>query len=178
MIIKDSLIDEAVFCPSPNFDSRPANGIISLIIIHAISLPPGQYHTQLIKDFFLNVLDAGDNPQLQSIQHLTVSSHLLITREGQLIQFVPFNKRSWHAGISSFDGQEDCNDFSIGIELEGCDDEPFETEQYSTLIKTLDALKAQFSIHPKNIVGHCDVAPDRKTDPGPHFNWSLIRSSV
>ena len=130
MISHDGIIDVAEFCPSPNFDERPNNVSIDLIVIHAISLPAGIYNTQLIKDLFLNCLDPGKDKFLGSIKDLKVSSHFLITRKGALIQFVPTHKRAWHAGISSYKGKENCNDFSIGIELEGCDDEEFEKEQY------------------------------------------------
>ena len=138
MISQDGIIDVAEFCPSPNFDERPNNAIVDLIVIHAISLPAGFYNTQLIKDLFLNCLDPGKDEFLESIKNLKVSSHFLITRKGALIQFVPTHKRAWHAGISTYKGKENCNDFSIGIELEGCDDEEFEKPQYQSLSRLIN----------------------------------------
>jgi AmpD protein len=176
MISQDGIIDVAEFCPSPNFDERPNNDSIDLIVIHAISLPEGHYNTQLIKDLFLNCLDPGKNEFLGSIKDLKVSSHFLITREGKLIQFVPTNKRAWHAGISLYKGRENCNDFSIGIELEGCDVEAFEKQQYQSLSRLINFLSIDLKINKQNIVGHADIAPGRKTDPGPFFDWTLLQS--
>ena len=178
MISQDGIIDVAEFCPSPNFDERPNNAIVDLIVIHAISLPAGFYNTQLIKDLFLNCLDPGKDEFLESIKNLKVSSHFLITRKGALIQFVPTHKRAWHAGISTYKGKENCNDFSIGIELEGCDDEEFERSQYQSLSRLINFLSIDLKINKKNIVGHADIAPDRKTDPGPLFDWTLLKSML
>ena len=178
MISQDGIIDVAEFCPSPNCDERPNNAAIDLIVIHAISLPAGFYNTQLIKDLFLNCLDPGKDEFLESIKSLTVSSHFLITRKGALIQFVPTHKRAWHAGISSYKGRQNCNDFSIGIELEGCDDEEFEKPQYHSLSKLINFLSIDLQINKQNIVGHADIAPDRKTDPGPLFDWTLLKSMI
>ena len=178
MISQDGIIDIAEFCPSPNCDERPNNAVIDLIVIHAISLPAGFYNTQLIKDLFLNCLDPGKDEFLESIKDLTVSSHFLITRKGALIQFVPTHKRAWHAGISSYKGRQNCNDFSIGIELEGCDDEEFEKPQYHSLSKLINFLSIDLQINKQNIVGHADIAPDRKTDPGPLFDWTLLKSMI
>ena len=178
MISQDGIIDVAEFCPSPNFDERPNNAIVNLIVIHAISLPAGFYNTQLIKDLFLNCLDPGKDEFLESIKNLKVSSHFLITRKGALIQFVPTHKRAWHAGISSYKGKENCNDFSIGIELEGCDDEEFEKSQYQSLSRLINFLSIDLKINKKNIVGHADIAPGRKTDPGPLFDWTLLQSML
>ena len=178
MISQDGIIDVAEFCPSPNFDERPNNAIVDLIVIHAISLPAGFYNTQLIKDLFLNCLDPGKDEFLESIKNLKVSSHFLITRKGALIQFVPTHKRAWHAGISSYKGKENCNDFSIGIELEGCDDEEFEKEQYHSLSRLINFLSTDLKINKQNIVGHADIAPGRKTDPGPLFDWTLLQSML
>ena len=178
MISQDGIIDVAEFCPSPNFDERPNHSVINLIVIHAISLPAGFYNTQLIKDLFLNCLDPGKDEFLKSIKDLKVSSHFLITRKGTLIQFVPTDKRAWHAGISSFNGRENCNDFSIGIELEGCDDEEFEQHQYKSLSRLINFLSIDLQINKQNIVGHADIAPDRKTDPGPLFDWTLLKSML
>ena len=178
MISQDGIIDAAEFCPSPNFDERPNNTSIDLIVIHAISLPAGFYNTQLIKDLFLNCLDPGTDQFLESIKDLKVSSHFLITRKGTLIQFVPTHKRAWHAGISVYKGRENCNDFSIGIELEGCDDEEFEQSQYNSLSRLINFLSKDLQINKQNILGHADIAPDRKTDPGPYFDWSLLQSML
>ena len=174
----DGIIDDVEFCPSPNFDSRPDNIKVDLLVIHAISLPAGNYNTQLIKDLFLNKLEPGKDEFLRSIQHLQVSSHFLVTRQGHLIQFVPINKRAWHAGNSIYEGRKDCNDFSIGIELEGCDEEEFEIDQYHSLSKLINFLSFELNISKKNIVGHADIAPERKTDPGPYFNWDLLKSML
>jgi len=178
MISEDGIIDVAEFCPSPNFDERPNNAIVDLIVIHAISLPAGFYNTQLIKDLFLNCLEPGKDEFLESIKNLRVSSHFLITRKGALIQFVPTHKRAWHAGISKYKGKENCNDFSIGIELEGCDDEEFENSQYQSLSRLINFLSIDLKINKKNIVGHADIAPGRKTDPGPLFDWTLLQSML
>ena len=178
MISQEGIIDVAEFCPSPNFDERPNNAAIDLIVIHAISLPEGNYNTQLIKDLFLNCLDPGKDKFLESIKDLKVSSHFLITRKGRLIQFVPTDKRAWHAGISNHKGRENCNDFSIGIELEGCDEEEFEQQQYQSLSSLIKFLSHDFQINKQNIVGHADIAPGRKTDPGPFFDWTLLQSML
>ena len=178
MISQDGIINVAEYCPSPNFDERPNNAAIDLIVIHAISLPAGFYNTQLIKDLFLNCLDPGTDQFLESIKDLKVSSHFLITRKGTLIQFVPTHKRAWHAGISVYKGRENCNDFSIGIELEGCDDEEFEQSQYNSLSRLINFLSIDLQINKQNIVGHADIAPDRKTDPGPLFDWTLLQSML
>jgi len=178
MISQNGIIDVAEFCPSPNFDERPNNAAVDLIVIHAISLPAGFYNTQLIKDLFLNCLDPGKDEFLESIKNLKVSSHFLITRKGSLIQFVPTHKRAWHAGISAYKGRENCNDFSIGIELEGCDDEEFAKPQYNSLSRLINFLSIDLQINKQNIVGHADIAPDRKTDPGPLFDWALLQSML
>ena len=178
MISQDGIIDVAEFCPSPNFDERPKNAVIDLIVIHAISLPVGCYNTQLIKDLFLNCLDSGKDEFLESIKDLKVSSHFLITRKGALIQFVPTDKRAWHAGISEYKGRENCNDFSIGIELEGCDDDEFGKPHYYSLSRLINFLSKDLQINKQNIVSHADIAPGRKTDPGPYFDWSLLQSML
>ena len=167
MISQDGIIDVAEFCPSPNFDERPKNAVIDLIVIHAISLPVGCYNTQLIKDLFLNCLDSGKDEFLESIKDLKVSSHFLITRKGALIQFVPTDKRAWHAGISAYKGRENCNDFSIGIELEGCDDEEFEKPQYYSLSRLINFLSKDLQINKQNIVSHADIACLLYTSPSP-----------
>jgi AmpD protein len=178
MKVLNGIIDEAEFCPSPNFNNRPKGTQVDLIVVHAISLPEGSYNTELIKDFFLNQLDPKEDEFLNSISHLQVSSHFLITRAGALIQFVPIHKRAWHAGESFFQGRKNCNDFSIGIELEGCDGDKFETDQYNSLSCLTSFLLREHNISPYNVVGHSDISPNRKTDPGPNFNWSLLRSKI
>jgi AmpD protein len=176
MNISDHIIDDARYIASPNHDSRPEKTSISLIIIHAISMPVGEYVTENIVKLFTNKLNPDGHPDFKAVSDLKVSSHLLITRSGDVLQFVPFHKRAWHAGISVFEEQENCNDFSIGIELEGCDDDIFEEIQYEALNSILNLLKNEYSIPDKNIVGHHHVAPERKTDPGPNFDWSKINT--
>ena len=176
MNISDHIIDDARYIASPNYDSRPEKTSINLIIIHAISMPVGEYVTENIVKLFTNELNPDDHPDFKAVSDLKVSSHLLITRSGDVLQFVPFHKRAWHAGISVFEEQENCNDFSIGIELEGCDDDIFEEIQYEVLNSILNLLKKEYSIPDKNIVGHQHVAPERKTDPGPNFDWSKINA--
>lgn len=158
--------------PSPNFDARPAGEAVSLVVIHNISLPPGEYGGPGILDLFTNRLDPGAHPYYETLRGLRVSAHFLIRRDGELIQFVSTHDRAWHAGVSCFRGRERCNDFSIGIELEGTDFEPFTEAQYATLGRLLPALAA---VHPlTDITGHSDIAPGRKTDPGPCFDWSRL----
>ena len=176
MNISDHIIDDVRFIASPNYDSRPDKTSINLIIIHAISMPAGEYVTENIVKLFNNELNPNDHPDFKAVSDLKVSSHLLITRSGDVLQFVPFHKRAWHAGISIFEEQENCNNFSIGIELEGCDDDIFEEIQYEVLNSILNLLKKEYSIPNKNIVGHQHVAPGRKTDPGPNFDWSKINA--
>ena len=165
-------------CPSPNFNQRPA-GEISLLVIHNISLPPGQFGTGKVQAFFQNRLDAHEHPYFQSICHLTVSAHLFVERDGAVTQFVSLHDRAWHAGVSSFDGREGCNDFSIGIELEGTDDLPFTDAQYRALSALTRQLQAAFSaMTTERIQGHSDIAPGRKTDPGPAFDWTRYRAAL
>lgn len=157
---------------SPNFDERPAGEVVSLLIIHAISLPPSQFGSDNIQRLFTNALDPTAHPYFSTINHLRVSAHFLIGRSGELFQFVSCHKRAWHAGVSSWNGRQRCNDFSIGIELEGCDDLPFEDAQYSRLAGLVALLRSHFSI--ATIAGHSDVSPGRKTDPGPFFDWQRL----
>lgn len=156
---------------SPNFDSRPESGI-DMIVIHNISLPPQQYGGDGIIELFTNRLDPTAHPYYAEIHHLKVSSHFLIRRDGELIQFVSCLQRAWHAGASKWQSRERCNDFSVGIELEGSDVEPFEERQYQTLNSLIESLKHRYPI--QHIVGHADIAPGRKTDPGPFFDWQKI----
>ena len=157
---------------SPNHDERPACEVATLLVIHAISLPPAEFGSDAILRFFTNCLDSSEHSYYAQISGLRVSSHFLIRRDGELIQFVSCNARAWHAGVSSWNGRTRCNDFSIGIELEGCDDLPFENGQYEKLSRLVESLQAAYPIDA--IVGHSDVSPGRKTDPGPCFDWSRL----
>jgi len=163
--------------PSPNCNQRPSKVEISLLVIHNISLPPGEYGGGYIERFFLNKLPVEKHPYFETIANLQVSAHCLIQRSGGIVQFVPFHKRAWHAGESVFQGRENCNDFSIGIELEGTDTEPYTDQQYQALVALTKAIIDCFpNITPQRIKGHCDIAPDRKSDPGPVFNWARYLS--
>lgn len=165
--------------PSPNRDERPAGAAPELIVVHSISLPAGQFGTPHVEALFCNRLDVDAHPTFAAIAPLQVSAHVLIRRDGALTQFVPFTGRAWHAGASSFQGRECCNDFSIGIELEGCDWQPFEEIQYARLAELVALLMATWpAIGPDRVVGHSDIAPGRKTDPGPHFDWRRLRRLV
>ena len=176
--ISDGWFTQARKIPSPNYNKRPENVTIDSIIIHSISLPPGQYGGDEIDRFFSNQLDWNEHAYFREIEGLQVSSHLLIRRDGELVQYVNLYDRAWHAGQSCLAGQENCNNFSIGIELEGTDDSPFENSQYETLLAVIKALKEYFpQISPEKIVGHSDIAPGRKTDPGPGFDWNVLRAN-
>ena len=164
------------FVASPNCDERPAGATIDLLVVHAISLPPGEFGGPEIEALFTNRLDPAAHPYFAGIAGLRVSAHFLIRRNGGLVQFVPCERRAWHAGASSWGGRERCNDFSIGVELEGTDDVPFEDAQYATLAVLTDALAGAYPL--RAVAGHSDVAPGRKTDPGPHFDWSRYRAAV
>ncbi|HEX4895152.1 MAG TPA: 1,6-anhydro-N-acetylmuramyl-L-alanine amidase AmpD [Solimonas sp.] len=165
--------------PSPNCDARPDPADLSLLVIHAISLPPDRFGGPWIDALFSNTLDPAAHPYFATIHPLRVSAHLLIRRDGELVQYVPFHQRAWHAGVSSYRGRERCNDFSIGIELEGCDAKPFTQKQYRRLSQATRALLVAYpTLHPGAIVGHSDIAPGRKTDPGPHFDWARYRASL
>jgi AmpD protein len=161
-------------CPSPNKDLRPDNTIVDLIVIHSISLPPGQYGDESIEHFFQNKLDKNVHPYFEEIHPLKVSSHVLIKRSGEIVQFVPFSERAWHAGKSTYEGRERCNDFSIGIELEGTDTDSFEEEQYRQLALLLKAIEKTYPKTAGNITGHSDIAPGRKSDPGTGFDWKKL----
>ena len=161
--------------PSPNCDARPDDADIDLLVIHAISLPAGEFGGPWIDELFCNQLDAAAHADFADICELTVSAHALIRRDGEIVQYVPFQQRAWHAGESHFQGRERCNDFSIGIELEGCDDQTFESIQYQRLAQLTDALMQAYpGIKREQITGHSDIAPGRKTDPGPHFDWEQL----
>ena len=160
--------------PSPNCDERPAGGAIDLVVIHTISLPPGEFGGPGIIEHFTNRLDPSAHPFYASIAGAKVSAHFLVRRDGELIQFVPCVKRAWHAGESSWKGKTRCNDFSIGIEMEGTGEAPFTAAQYRRLAALTRVLRARYPI--RDIAGHSDVAPGRKTDPGPHFDWARYRA--
>lgn len=161
---------------SPNYDARPGGEIPSLLVVHAISLPPDQFGGDGVEQLFTNTLKADEHPFYAQIEKLRVSSHFFIRRDGELIQFVSADDRAWHAGVSSWKGRERCNDFSIGVELEGCDTLPFEPCQYECLAMLANSLQRQFPIG--DIVGHSDIAPGRKTDPGPCFEWDVLRGML
>ena len=173
------LISPARQVPSPNFNERPQDTEIRLIVVHGISLPPGEFGGSYIDDLFLNRLDPEMHPYFKGIAALTVSSHILVDRQGAVTQYVPLHKRAWHAGQSQFRGITDCNNYSIGIELEGADEVPYENIQYACLGKLINLLMASYpAIQSESVVGHSTIAPGRKTDPGPAFDWDKLRSSV
>ena len=174
--LNSHLIIEAIYQPSPNCDTRPQGVVPELIVMHGISLPPGEYGGGYVQQFFSNVLDETVHTYFSEIAGLKVSSHLFIERNGRLIQFVPLNQRAWHAGQSCYQGREACNDFSIGIELEGTDDDAYSEQQYTVLKPLIDCLQQTYkTLAPKAVVGHSDIAPGRKTDPGASFDWARIR---
>ena len=162
--------------PSPNCDARPDGKAIELLVIHNISLPPGEFNGDAVIALFTNQLDWEAHPYYHGIRGLRVSAHFFIRRDGSLIQFVPCTLRAWHAGASSWQGCERCNDFSIGIELEGADDLPFTDAQYARLAPLVRSLRQAYPI--KAVVGHSDIAPGRKTDPGPHFDWPRLHAQL
>jgi AmpD protein len=175
MINKEGWLSEAEKHISPNFDKRPINSEIKLIVIHNISLPPENFEPENVKKLFKNELDFETHEFFYTIKDLKVSSHFVIDRTGKIYQFVSVYDRAWHAGLSSFKSQENCNDFSLGIELIGSDNAPFEDIQYDALNKLIETLCSSFpKIKKENIVGHSEIAPGRKTDPGPFFDWSKI----
>lgn len=164
--------------PSPNYNQRPEHTEIQLIVIHNISLPPSQFGGGYIEQFFQNQLDWPLHPYFQTIQGMQVSAHLLILRTGEVLQFVNFKDRAWHAGRSSYLSKVECNDYSIGIELEGSDDTDFEDIQYQTLVDVVASLQKAYPKTDQHLAGHSDIAPGRKTDPGPHFQWQYFRESL
>lgn len=171
-------LDVARHCPSPNFDARPADCGIDLLVVHNISLPPGQFGGCEIENFFCNQLDSSKHPFFKEIQTLQVSSHFLIRRCGEIVQFVSLFDRAWHAGVSAFKGRNRCNDFSVGVELEGADDIPYSDEQYEALQQlTAEIIKVCPAIAVDKITGHSDIAPGRKTDPGPAFDWGRYKAN-
>lgn len=165
--------DVAQHIPSPNCDERPAGQAIELIVIHSISLPPGRFGGQAIARLFTNTLNHDEHPYYLGLRGLKASAHFLVRRDGQLIQFVPCVLRAWHAGVSLWQGRTRCNDFSIGIELEGCDETAYEDPQYQACNALIRCLRRVYPV--RGIVGHMDIAPDRKSDPGPFFDWQRIQ---
>ncbi len=162
-------------CPSPNCNARPGSTVIDLIVVHGISLPAGCFGGPHIEHLFLNTIDMGAHPTFSSLEGLKVSSHFLIRRDGEVVQFVPTHLRAWHAGVSEFTGRRQCNDFSVGIEFEGADEIAYETAQYMSARRLLGLLVSRYpKIEKGRIVGHSDIAPGRKTDPGRAFDWSQI----
>ena len=175
--VLSGLIKEARQQPSPNCDSRPDESDISLIVVHGISLPPGEFGDDYIDQLFTNNLNPDDHPYFKEISGLKVSSHLLIRRDGELVQYVPLQKRAWHAGVSKYENRENCNDFSIGIELEGADETPYTDSQYQVLSELIQNLIQSYPALTKDTIsGHSDIAPGRKTDPGIAFDWVHLRN--
>lgn len=173
------LLLDARQVPSPNCDDRPAGCGVNLIVVHGISLPPGEYGGPWIDHLFTNCLDPGVHPYFMEMASLQVSSHLLIRRDGEIVQYVPFTRRAWHAGESCYKGQAACNDFSIGIELEGQDIEPYTASQYDRLVEVIQALVEAFpGLTTRRVAGHCHIAPERKSDPGPAFDWRYLHARL
>jgi N-acetyl-anhydromuramoyl-L-alanine amidase len=157
---------------SPNFGERPVGSEVVLVVVHNISLPPGEFGGDWVEDFFLNRLDPAAHPYFAEIAGLQVSAHFYVRRDGRVVQFVGCDQRAWHAGSSAWCGRDNCNDYAVGIELEGCDEQPFEAVQYGVLWRLLDVLLERYPI--TAVAGHSDIAPGRKSDPGPHFDWAAV----
>lgn len=170
---KDGWCEGVTHLVSPHFNERPDGVKPTLVVLHCISLPPGCFATGDVVELFLGTLDVTKDPRLAGLAGLRVSSHFFITRDGKVFQFVSCNDRAWHAGVSSLMGRDNCNDYSVGIELEGSESEPFQKEQYAALLALLKALSRRYAI--EAIVAHSDVAPGRKTDPGPYFDWQYLQ---
>ncbi len=178
-INQEGWLSQARHVASPNCDERNSDDEISLLVIHNISLPPGQFGTGHVEAFFCNQLDVSADEFFDEIKGLCVSAHFFVARDGAVTQFVPTTQRAWHAGVSCFDGRSACNDFSIGIEMEGTDHQPYTDEQYQTLTQLTEALMNRHqAITKERITGHCDIAPGRKTDPGPAFDWCRYRANI
>ncbi|HEY6241958.1 MAG TPA: 1,6-anhydro-N-acetylmuramyl-L-alanine amidase AmpD [Burkholderiales bacterium] len=173
---EEGVLAGAVQVSSPNCDERPEEEAVSLLVVHNISLPPGEFRGEAIVRLFTNTLDFGAHPYYETLRDLKVSAHFLVRRDGELIQFVPCAKRAWHAGPSNWKGRMRCNDFSVGAELEGNDDQAYDDRQYLRLAKLLVSLRRRYPI--VDVVGHADIAPGRKTDPGPAFDWGRCRELI
>ncbi len=177
--LSDQKRGAVLYSPSPHCDQRPVGSEINLVVVHGISLPPGQFGTDAVEVFFSGQLDKTVHPYFEQIAHLKVSSHLFIKRTGEIVQFVPFTERAWHAGESSFQGKTRCNDFSIGIELEGTDEIPYDQRQYDQLAHVIRLLMQAYpAISLDRVVGHEEIAPGRKTDPGPVFDWTYLKGKL
>ncbi|HEX6591968.1 MAG TPA: 1,6-anhydro-N-acetylmuramyl-L-alanine amidase AmpD [Moraxellaceae bacterium] len=174
----DHWLRPARHCPSPNCNPRPENTAIGLVVVHGISLPPAEFGGPWIDALFTNTLPAAHHPYFAEIAGLTVSTHLLIRRDGEIVQYVPFDLRAWHAGKSQYQGRDNCNDFSIGIELEGTDEIPYTPAQYEQLARIIPLLNARYPQTFGHLVGHSDIAPGRKTDPGPSFSWPQLQAAL
>jgi N-acetyl-anhydromuramoyl-L-alanine amidase len=172
----DGLLPQARYLASPNCDERPPGAAITLLVLHSISLPPGQYGGDAIERLFTNRLDPGAHPYFRDIAGLKLSSHFLVRRGGELLQFVPVQRRAWHAGASCWRGRSRCNDFSIGVELEGVEEGAFEDIQYERLNELVRALRGRLPL--SDVAAHSDVAPGRKADPGAHFDWARLLSGL
>ncbi|MFC3150811.1 1,6-anhydro-N-acetylmuramyl-L-alanine amidase AmpD [Litoribrevibacter euphylliae] len=173
----DGWLADVNIVPSPNFNHRPIGEKPDLLVIHNISLPPGQFGTGCVERFFQNQLDSSEHPFFKEIEGVEVSAHFFIKRTGEVIQFVSTEERAWHAGKSEFLGRENCNDFSIGIEMEGTDDQAYEHAQYLSLVQVTKTLMMAYpNLTPQRITGHSDIAPGRKTDPGAAFDWEYYRT--
>lgn len=169
---KGGWLEGVTWRPSPNFGARP-DGEVSLVVVHNISLPPDEFGADWVEKFFLNQLDPHAHPYFSTIAGVQVSAHFYVRRDGRVVQFVGCDDRAWHAGQSTWAGRENCNDFSVGIELEGSDHQAYSAAQYASLWRLLDALRRRYPINA--VAGHCHVAPSRKTDPGPFFDWADLR---
>lgn len=177
--IVDGWLSGARRVPSPNCNPRPSGTAVDLLVIHNISLPPGQFGTGCVEDFFCNRLDCDSHPYFARLRDLQVSAHLLITRTGEVLQFVSLAERAWHAGVSVWEGRSNCNDYSVGVELEGTDTEPYTDSQYAQLSAVFAALQTVCpGLTPARVVGHEQIAPGRKTDPGPAFDWQRLRQML
>jgi AmpD protein len=171
---ESGILSGAQQVPSPNFDERPEGAAVTLLVVHNISLPPGEYGGAGIVGLFTNTLDFGGHPYYETLRELKVSAHFLVRRDGGLVQFVACSKRAWHAGDSNWRGRPRCNDFSIGVELEGTDDRAYADPQYRLLAELTTLLRRRYPV--VDVVGHADIAPGRKTDPGPAFDWGYARA--
>ena len=179
MRIREHRLEGVRQCVSPHQDARAESSTVELTVIHGISLPPGRFGSDHVEALFCNRLDLESAPEYDSLRGVRVSSHVLIHRTGACVQFVPFDRRAWHAGASRWSGREGCNDFSIGIELEGTDEVAYTDAQYASLVRVLGALIETYpGLEREAIVGHCDIAPGRKTDPGPAFDWPRLRAAL
>ena len=179
MKIESHWLSDVTKVPSPNFDERPVELDISLIVVHCISLPPEQFGGEYIDQLFCNRLNSDEHPYFKEIAPLKVSAHVLIRRTGEIVQYVAFNKRAWHAGVSEYEGRQKCNDFSIGIELEGVETREYTNEQYEQLTRVIKVLLGYYPhLSSQHITGHSEISPGRKTDPGDSFNWNRLLQTL